>query len=342
MKPYVVGIDIGGTNTVFGIVDARGQVLASDSIKTMKYVDFDVYVEELHKELSRLIKANDMDDKIQGIGIGAPNGNYYTGEIVNPPNLPWGPRIPLAEKVSKAFGGIPVAVTNDANAAALGEMTYGAARGMKDFIMITLGTGVGSGIVINGQLVYGSDGFAGELGHVIVKRNNGRICGCGRTGCLEAYCSATGVARTAREFMEIRKEPSLLRDLPVEEITSKDVYDAAVAGDKISKEIFEYTGTILGEAFADMIAFSSPQSIILFGGLAKSGDILLKPIREALDKNVFPIFRGKTKILLSELKESDAAVLGASALGWEAKYRYEAKVPVAEEADPQPAPEAKA
>lgn len=342
MKPYVVGIDIGGTNTVFGIVDARGQVVASDSIKTMKYVDFDDYVAELHKELSRLIKANDMEDKIQGIGIGAPNGNYYTGEIVNPPNLPWGPRIPLAEKVSKSFGGIPVAVTNDANAAALGEMTYGAARGMKDFIMITLGTGVGSGIVINGQLVYGSDGFAGELGHVIVKRNNGRICGCGRTGCLEAYCSATGVARTAREFMEIRQEPSLLRDLPIEEITSKDVYDAAVAGDKISKEIFEYTGTILGEAFADMIAFSSPQAIILFGGLAKSGDILLKPIREALDKNVFPIFRGKTKILLSELKESDAAVLGASALGWEAKYRYEAKVPVAEEAEPQPAPESKA
>lgn len=342
MKPYVVGIDIGGTNTVFGIVDARGQVLASDSIKTMKYVDFDDYVEELHKELSRLIKASDMEDKIQGIGIGAPNGNYYTGEIVNPPNLPWGPRIPLAEKVSMAFGGIPVAVTNDANAAALGEMTYGAARGMKDFIMITLGTGVGSGIVINGQLVYGSDGFAGELGHVIVKRNNGRICGCGRTGCLEAYCSATGVARTAREFMEIRQEPSLLRDFPVEEITSKDVYDAAVAGDKISKEIFEYTGTILGEAFADMVAFSSPQAIILFGGLAKSGDILLKPIREALDKNVFPIFRGKTKILLSELKESDAAVLGASALGWEAKYRYEAKVPVAEESDPQLSPEAKA
>ena len=221
-------------------------------------------------------------------------------------------------------------------------MINGNAKGMRDFIMITLGTGLGSGFVANGEMVYGHDGFAGELGHVIVKRNNGRICGCGRTGCLEAYCSATGVARTAREFMEIRKEPSLLRDLPVEEITSKDVYDAAVAGDKISKEIFEYTGTILGEAFADMIAFSSPQAIILFGGLAKSGDILLKPIREALDKNVFPIFRGKTKILLSELKESDAAVLGASALGWEAKYRYEAKVPVAEEADPQPAPEAKA
>ena len=232
--------------------------------------------------------------------------------------------IPLAEKVSKAFGGIPVAVTNDANAAAVGEMTYGAARGMKDFIMITLGTGVGSGIVINGQLVYGSDGFAGELGHVIMKRNNGRVCGCGRTGCLEAYCSATGVARTAREFLEVRTEPSLLRNLEIEDITSKDVYDAAMAGDKLAKDIFNYTGEILGEAFADMAAFSSPQAFILFGGLAKSGDLLLKPIKESFDKNVMPIFRGKAKILVSELKESDAAVLGASALGWEARYRYEA------------------
>ena len=326
-KPYVVGIDIGGTNTVFGIVDARGQVVASSSVKTKKHVDFDEYINDLHAGLSQLLKANDMEDQIQGIGIGAPNGNYYTGEILNPPNLPWGPVIPLAEKVSKAFGGIPVAVTNDANAAAVGEMTYGAARGMKDFIMITLGTGVGSGIVINGQLVYGSDGFAGELGHVVVKRNNGRICGCGRTGCLEAYCSATGVARTAREFLEIRNEPSLLRNLPIEDITSKDIYDAAMNGDKMAKEIFEYTGRILGETFADFVAFSSPQAIILFGGLAKSGDLLLKPIKEAFDKNIMPIFRGKTKILLSELKESDAAVLGASALGWEAKYRYEATKP---------------
>ena len=219
-KPYVVGIDIGGTNTVFGIVDARGHVVAADSVKTRKHADFDDYIAELHEGLSRLIKANEAENQIQGIGIGAPNGNYYTGEIINPPNLPWGPVIPLAEKVSKAFGGIPVAVTNDANAAAVGEMTYGAARGMKDFIMITLGTGVGSGIVINGQLVYGSDGFAGELGHVIMKRNNGRVCGCGRTGCLEAYCSATGVARTAREFLEVRTEPSLLRNLEIEDITS--------------------------------------------------------------------------------------------------------------------------
>lgn len=323
-KPYVVGIDIGGTNTVFGIVDARGHVVAADSVKTKKHVDFDDYIEELHEGLSRLIKLNDAEDQIQGIGIGAPNANYYTGEIINPPNLPWGPIIPLAEKVSKAFGGIPVAITNDANAAALGEMTYGAARGMKDFIMITLGTGVGSGIVINGQLVYGSDGFAGELGHVIMKRNNGRVCGCGRTGCLEAYCSATGVARTAREFLEVRTEPSLLRNIEIEDITSKDVYDAAMAGDKLAKDIFNYTGEILGEAFADMVAFSSPQAIILFGGLAKSGDLLLKPLKETFDKSVMPIFKGKTKILISELKESDAAVLGASALGWEARYRYEA------------------
>ena len=324
IKPYVMGIDIGGTNTVFGIVDARGHVVASDSIKTRKHANFDDYIRELHDGAERLIKLNDAEGKIQGIGIGAPNANYYTGEIVNPPNLPWGPIIPLAETVSKVFGGIPVAITNDANAAALGEMTYGAARGMKDFIMITLGTGVGSGIVVNGQLVYGHDGNAGELGHVVMKRNNGRVCGCGRTGCLEAYCSATGVARTAREFLEIRTEPSLLRKLDIEDITSKDVYDAAMAGDAIAKDVFDYTGKILGEAIADMIVFSSPQAIILFGGLAKSGDLLLRPIQESLEKNIMPIFKDKTKVIISELKESDAAVLGASALGWEAKYKYEA------------------
>lgn len=323
-KPYVVGIDIGGTNTVFGIVDARGQVVASDSVKTGKHAIFDEYLADLHEGLTRLIKTNELEDQIQGIGIGAPNGNYYTGEIQNPPNLPWGPVIPLAEKVSKAFNGIPVAVTNDANAAALGEMTYGAARGMKDFIMITLGTGVGSGIVINGQLVYGSDGFAGELGHVVVKRHNGRVCGCGRTGCLEAYCSATGVARTAREFLEIRQDDSLLRNLDIDAINSKDVYDAAMAGDKLAKDIYTYTGTILGETLADFVTFSSPQAIILFGGLSKSGELLMAPLREAFNKNILNIFRGKTKILLSELKEGDAAVLGASALGWEAKYHYEA------------------
>ena len=318
MKPYVVGIDIGGTNTVFGIVDARGVVIASSSIKTLKHADVNDYIEELYQGVMSLLKMNDAVDKIHGIGIGAPNANYYTGMIENAVNLPWPTPLPLAQMVSEKFG-IPVAITNDANAAALGEMTYGAARGMKNFIMITLGTGVGSGIVINGQMVYGHDGFAGELGHTIVKRNNGRLCGCGRTGCLEAYCSATGVARSAREFLELRPDPSLLRNIPIESIRSKDVYDAAVNGDKIAQEIFEYTGNILGEAFADFTVFSSPEAIILFGGLAKSGDLLMRPLRESMEKNMLAIFKGKVKVLLSELKEADAAVLGASALGWEAK-----------------------
>ncbi len=318
MKPYVVGIDIGGTNTVFGIVDARGAVIASSSIKTLKHNNVEDYLNDLHDGLTRLMEANDAVDKIHGIGIGAPNANFYTGMIERLVNIPWPTPLPLAEMVSEKFG-IPVAITNDANAAAIGEMTYGAARGLKNFIMITLGTGVGSGIVINGQLVYGHDGFAGELGHVIMKRNNGRLCGCGRTGCLETYCSASGVARTAREFIELRKDESVLRNLPIEEITSKDVYDAAVSGDKLAQEIFEYTGNILGEAFADFTTFSSPEAIILFGGLAKSGELLLRPIRESMERNMMPQFKGKVKLILSELKEADAAVLGASALGWEAK-----------------------
>ena len=232
------------------------------------------------------------------------------------PNLPWKGVIPLAAMFEERLG-IPTALTNDANAAGVGEMTYGAARGMKDFIMITLGTGVGSGIVINGQMVYGHDGFAGELGHTIIRRENGRLCGCGRHGCLETYCSATGVARSAREFLTKSTEPSLLRDIPAESITSKDVYDAAVKGDKIAQDIFEFTGTILGEALADFIAFSSPEAIVLFGGLAKAGDYIFKPIQKAIDDNVLNIYKGKTKLLASELKDSDAAVLGASALGWE-------------------------
>ena len=317
-KPYVVGIDIGGTNTVFGIVDTRGVVLGSNSIKTQKHSNINDYIEELYVELNRLIVANDAVDKIYGIGIGAPNANYFTGTIEDGVNLPWPTPIPLAQLITEKFG-IPCAITNDANAAAIGEMTYGAARGLKDFIMITLGTGVGSGIVINGQLVYGHDGFAGELGHMIVKRSNGRLCGCGRTGCLEAYCSATGVARSAREFLEIRTEPSLLRDLPVDEITSKDVYDAAIAGDKLAKDIFDYTADILGAALADMTVFSSPSAFILFGGLAKSGDFLMKPLKESMERNMLNVFKGKVQILPSELKEADAAVLGASALGWEAK-----------------------
>ena len=307
-KPYVVGIDVGGTNTVFGIVDARGNVLASGSIKTAKHAAIEDYIDELHTELSKLIEANDAVDKIAGIGIGAPNANYFTGVIADGVNLPWPTPIPLADL------------------AAIGEMTYGVARGMKDFIMITLGTGVGSGIVVNGQMVYGHDGFAGELGHVIMKRNNGRICGCGRTGCLETYASATGVARTAREFLEARaNEPSTLRSMDVDSITSKDVYDAAVAGDKLAKDVFDFTGNILGEALADFITFSSPEAIVLFGGLAKSGDLLMRPLKESMDRNTMTVFKGKVKLLLSELKESDAAVLGASALGWEAKAAADIK-----------------
>lgn len=318
MKPYVVGIDIGGTNTVFGIVDARGVVVASSSIKTAKHNNISDYIEELYTELMKLLEANDATDKIHGIGIGAPNANYFTGTIEEGVNLPWPTPIPLAKLVSDKFN-LPVAVTNDANAAAIGEMTYGAARGIKDFIMITLGTGVGSGIVINGNVVYGHDGFAGELGHVTVKRQNGRLCGCGRTGCLEAYCSATGVARTAREFLEIRDEPSILRNMNIDEITSKDVYDAAVQDDKLAKDVFQYTGEILGEALANFTVFSAPEAFILFGGLAKSGELLMKPIRESMEKNMLSIWRGKVKLMPSELKEADAAILGASALGWGAK-----------------------
>lgn len=316
-KPYVVGMDIGGTNTVFGVVDSRGNVLASDSIKTHEYTNIDDYVSAVCKKLLPLVQQFGGAEKIKGLGVGAPNGNYYTGTIEFAPNLPWKGVIPLAAKFEECLG-IPTALTNDANAAAIGEMTYGAARGMKDFIMITLGTGVGSGIVINGQLVYGHDGFAGELGHVIVNPE-GRVCGCGRKGCLETYCSATGVARTAREFLVARSEPSLLRNVPSEDIQSKDVYDAAVKGDQLALDIFKFTGKLLGEALANFIAFSSPEAIILFGGLAKSGDYIMKPIQEAMEANVLSIFKGKTKLLLSQLKDADAAVLGASALGWEVK-----------------------
>jgi len=317
-KPYVVGMDIGGTNTVFGVVDQRGNVLATDSIKTQMYPTIEEYVDAVCDKLLPLIDSQGGVGKIKGMGVGAPNGNYYKGTIEMAANLPWKGIIPLAALFEERLG-VPVALTNDANAAAIGEMTYGAARGMKDFIMITLGTGVGSGIVVNGQLLYGHDGFAGELGHVIVRRENGRQCGCGRKGCLETYCSATGVARTAREFLVARSEPSLLREIPAEEIVSKDVYDAAVKGDKLAQEIFEFTGTILGEALADFIAFSSPEAIVLFGGLAKSGDYIMNPIQKAMDETVMKIYKGKTKLLVSELKDADAAVLGASALGWEAK-----------------------
>lgn len=315
-KPYSIGIDIGGTNTVFGIVDRNGKVIAKDSIKTKGYKDFNSYLDVLYNSLSKLIKENEAEGKIVGIGIGAPGANYHTGEIVNAANLNWGEHLPIAWLVSEKFGGLPVTVTNDANAATMGEMVYGAARGMKDFMMITLGTGVGSGIVSNGKLIYGHDGLAGELGHVIVDKK-GRQCGCGRKGCLETYCSSTGVVRTAREFLETKTEPSVLRKLDPEKITSKDVYDAAIASDKMANDIFEFTGKMLGEALADFTAFSSPEAFILFGGLMKSGDLLLNPIKKAFDESLLFIYNDKPKILVSELNEDDGAVLGASALAWE-------------------------
>lgn len=317
-KPYAIGIDIGGTNTVFGVVDKRGHIIAQGSIKTATHKEINEYVTNLSSALQEVIDQVGGADNIKGIGVGAPNGNFFTGCIEFAPNLPWKGLIPLAQMLSDRIK-VPVSLTNDANAAAIGEMTYGAARGMKDFIVITLGTGVGSGIVVNGQLVYGHDGFAGELGHTTIRRTNGRLCGCGRKGCLETYTSATGVARTAKEFLTSRKDESILRTINIDEITSKDVAEAAQQGDALAKEIFEYTGQILGEAFADFVAFSSPEAIILFGGLTKAGSLIFNPVKRYMEENMLPIYRNKVKLLMSELKESDAAVLGASALGWEVK-----------------------
>ncbi|MEI6754924.1 MAG: ROK family protein [Paludibacter sp.] len=315
-KPYVIGMDMGGTNTVFGVVDARGSVISKSAIKTGSHTDVNLYIQDLYDELIKLIDAAGGADKFKGIGVGAPNGNYYTGNIEFAPNLPWKGVIPFAKLMADKFG-IPAALTNDANAAAFGEMTYGAAHGMKNFIMITLGTGVGSGIIIDGKVLYGHDGFAGELGHVTAIRNNGRLCGCGKSGCLEAYASATGVARSAREILETSTKESLLRNIPVDSITSKDVFDAAMEGDDVAKEIFNYTGKILGECLADFVAFSAPEAIVIFGGLSKAGDLIMNPIRENMEKNLLPLWRGKIKLLFSDLKEADAAVLGASALAWE-------------------------
>src|SRR5574344_1481128 len=316
LKPYVIGLDLGGTNSVFGIVDSRGDIKATTAIKTQAYEDVNDYVKASVDALQAIIDTVGGIDKIKAMGIGAPNGNFYSGTIEFAPNLRWKGVVPLAKLFSEALH-IPVALTNDANAAALGEMTYGVARGMKNFIEITLGTGVGSGIVINGQMVYGSDGFAGELGHVCMRRENGRVCGCGRKGCLEAYCSATGVARTAREFLETTDEPSSLRDLKKEDITSLEVSLAAAKGDKLAKKVYDFTGDMLGEACADFAAFSSPEAFVFFGGLTKAGDLLMKPLIDSYNKHVMPIFKGKAKFIISGLDGSSAAILGASAVGWE-------------------------
>lgn len=314
-KQVALGIDIGGTNTKFGLVNHRGEILAKGSIKTATHPNVEDFIEELYGEIKPLIDLHCSDKQFEGIGVGAPNANYYTGTIEQAPNLPWKGSIPFAELMEKKFGK-PCTMTNDANAAALGEMQYGAAKGMKNFIMITLGTGVGSGIVCGGNLVYGHDGNAGELGHTIVKPGGRKHWSTGSEGSLEAYASATGIAITAKK-MRAEFPDSMLNEFSEEEINSKTVHECALKGDATAIEVFRYTGQKLGEALANFVMFSSPQAILLFGGVIKAGDFILKPAKLHMERNLLPIFRGKVQLVFSELNEADAAILGASALVWE-------------------------
>ena len=316
-KKYAVGVDVGGQTSKIGIVDQEGNVLSQAVIRSDTYgSDAEAFISALADAIKGVVaNAGKSLAEIVGVGVGAPNGNYYDGTISNAPNLAWAAQGSVEfSKILSGKLGLKVTLTNDANAAAVGEMTYGAAKGMKDFIMITLGTGVGSGIVIDGKVLYGHDGFAGELGHVCVVRENGRQCGCGKKGCLETYCSATGVARTAKEWLESSDEPSFLRSIA--NVSSKDVFEAAEKGDAMALKIFDYTGELLGRTFADFIAFSAPEAIVLFGGLARSRKYLETPIRNAMEENVMKNWKGKVKLVFSALKESDAAILGASALAW--------------------------
>lgn len=316
VNDYVVGIDIGGQSVKMGVIDRRANFLARDRFDVTVYgkEDTERFLNDLCDHIRSLASKVGMES-IKGVGIGAPDGNYYDGTIVDAVNLPWakGKVVPLRDYISKELG-LNVTVTNDANAAAIGEMTYGNAIGMKDFIEITLGTGVGSGIVVGGHLVYGHDGFAGELGHTTAVRHNGRKCGCGKSGCLETYASSGGVCQTAREMLDTSEEESLLREL--QNISSKDVYEAAVRGDAIALRVFEYTGKLLGEKFADFVTFSAPEAIILFGGVSNAGDLLLNPVRKYMEENLVHLWKGKVKVLRSGLPESDAAILGAGALAW--------------------------
>lgn len=312
---FAIGIDIGGTNTKYGIVNHRGEIIEKGELKTDAYPKIENYVDALYDALTPLIKQHVNGGTVKGIGIGAPNGNYYTGTIEYAPNLHWKGIIPVTKLVTSKFE-LPSALTNDANAAAVGEMNYGAARGMRDFIMITLGTGVGSGIVANGQLILGHDGFAGELGHTIIRHGGRKHWSTKLDGSLEAYCSATGIAITAKEMLNDSNENSLLRKYNGK-LDSKIVYECAIKGDKIAQKVYKFTGQVLGEALANFIMFSSPEAIILFGGVIKAGDLILNPTREHMEKNLLPIFQDKVKLIFSELKEADAAILGASALVWE-------------------------
>ncbi len=314
-KEIAIGIDIGGTNTVIGFADEAGNIIFRDSIRTDEYAEADKFVKELSDHISIGIQSIDPDCIIKGIGIGAPNGNFYKGTIEFAPNLRWTGIIPLADMV-KSYFNIPVILTNDANAAASGEMIYGAARGMKDFIVITLGTGLGSGIVVNGKIVYGHDGFAGELGHTIVD-SHGRLCGCGRQGCLETYVSATGITRTVIQFLEESETVSSLRGIPTKELTSKKIYDAAKEGDQLAVDAFDFTCQILGLKLADSVAYTSPQAIILFGGLAKAAEFIFEPTKRYMEESMLKIYSNKVQIIPSQLPESDAAVLGAASLIWD-------------------------
>lgn len=318
-QQLAVGIDIGGTNTVFGIVDHRGEIKYRGAISTRKHKTVRTFIEDLYTAIAPALDNVGGKEHIKGIGIGAPNGNYYSGTIDYAPNLNWKGIVPLAELVTEKFG-LPAALTNDANAAAVGEMMYGAAKGLRDFIMITLGTGVGSGIVINGQLVYGHDGFAGELGHSIIIPGGRKHWSTGVHGSLEAYASATGVRLTALELMTNNPDTdTLLRNYPETEIDSRVVFDCAMQGDEMAKEVYRATGEILGMALANAVMFSSPSTIVLFGGLCKAGDLIMQPTKEHMEKNLLSIFKNKVQLIYSELKEADAAILGASALVWEMK-----------------------
>lgn len=313
MKKVAVGVDIGGTNSAIGIVSRDGQCLAETSFPTDKYADIDSYLAELTKQINQLL-AKVPDAELAGIGVGAPNANYHKGTIEEAPNLKWKGTVHFVEKLKKFFP-CPVALTNDANAAAMGEMIYGGAKGMRDFVVITLGTGLGSGIVVNGDLLYGHDGFAGEIGHTIVQAD-GRMCGCGKLGCLETYVSATGLKRTMMQVLCDNNGPSDLRNVSYNDMTSKMIYEAAAAGDELAIEAFDITGDILGAKLADTVAHTSPQAIFLFGGMAKAGDLILKPTKESMEENLLSVFRNKVAILPSALEGGTAAILGASALAW--------------------------
>lgn len=315
-KSLVIGLDLGGTNSVFGIVDRNGEIIATTSIKTQAFQEVEAYVDECVKAVMQIVDQVGGIEKIHAMGIGAPCGNYYKGTIEHAANLVWAKGIvPLADMFAEKLG-IPVAITNDANAAAMGEMKYGVAVGMDNFVELTLGTGVGSGIVANGQLIYGCDGFAGELGHMVVEPE-GRPCGCGRKGCLETYCSATGVVRTTVAMLEESTEPTSLREIPTAEITSYDVYKAAMAGDAMAQEVFRQTGRRIGIACANISTFLSPEAFIFFGGLAQAGEILFRPIEEAYNEHVLSLYKGKAKFLMSGLDGAKAAILGSSALAWD-------------------------